>query len=185
VHDLAQLDEFERALDGHRRLRGQCSMSYDIELVNVLEQPAAVVRARVEHNGIAEFLGPAFGDVMTALQRQGLQPAGPPFGRYRPTEDGGWDITAGFPVGDTVAAEGRVEALTLPGGPVARTLHVGDYGSLAMAYEAVSAWLGDHGWTAAGEPWECYLDEPEVVPPRTEIWFPCRQESNAGTQHPG
>ena len=160
-------------------------MSYDIELVNVLEQPAAVVRARVAHHGIAEFLGPAFGDVMTALQRQGLQPAGPPFGRYRPAEDGGWDITAGFPVGDTVTAEGRVEAMTLPGGPVARTLHVGDYGSLAMAYEAVSAWLGDHGYTAAGEPWECYLDEPEVVPPRTEVWFPCRQESSAGTRHPG
>ena len=104
-------------------------MSYDIEVVNLPEQPAAVVRARVAHNGIAEFLGPAFGDVMTVLQRQGLQPAGPPFGRYRPADDGGWDISAGFPVSDAVAAEGRVEALTLPGGPVARTLHVGDYGA--------------------------------------------------------
>ena len=159
-------------------------MSYDIEVVHLPEQPTAVVRARVAHDGIADFLGPAFGDLMTVLQRQGLQPAGPPFGRYRPTEDGGWDITAGFPVGATVAAEGRVEALTLPGGPVARTLHVGDYGGLAAAYDAVSSWLTGHGYTPAGEPWECYLDEPEVVPPRTEVYFPCRAESSAGTQHP-
>ncbi len=160
-------------------------MSYDIEVVNLPDQPAAVVRARVAHNGIAEFLGPAFGDVMTVLQRQGLQPAGPPFGRYRPADDGSWDISAGFPVSDAIAAEGRVENLTLPGGPIARTLHVGDYGGLSAAYEAVSTWLADNGYTAAGEPWECYLDEPEVVPPHTEVCFPCRQGSSAGTQHPG
>ena len=92
-------------------------MSYDIEVVHLPEQPAAAVRARVAHNGIAEFLGPAFGEVMAVMQGQGLQPAGPPFGRYRPTEDGGWDITAGFPVVGTPVAAGQVEDLTTPRRP--------------------------------------------------------------------
>lgn len=148
-------------------------MSYDIDLQELPQQTAAVVRAHVGHQGIGDFLGEAFGEVMGAVGHQGLHPAGPPFGRYRPAEDGGWDIEAGFPVSGAAAPEGRVEPMTLPGGRVAHTTHVGDYGSLSAAYEAVTAWLTGQGYVPAGEPWESYLDEPDVANPRTEVYFPC------------
>lgn len=154
-------------------------MSYEVQVVELAEQPAAVVREHVAHDGIAAFLGPAFSDVMAAVGAQHVQVAGAPFGRYRPTEDGGWDIEAGFPVATAISEQGRVLATSLPGGRAARTLHVGDYQALGAAYEAVTKWLIDNGFVASGQPWECYLDGPEVANPRTEVYFPFR-EADAG-----
>ena len=152
-------------------------MDYEVELVELSEQPTAAVSGDVEHDGIPGFLGHAFGEVMGLLARQGLQPVGPPFARYRATDDGGWHIEAGFPVGGTPTADGRVQPMSLPGGRAARTTHVGDYAELSAAYEAVTGWLTEHGYAVAGDPWECYLDGPEVAHPRTQVVFPCHEAS--------
>lgn len=154
-------------------------MSYEVDLVDVHQQPTAVVRAHVGHQGIGDFLGRAFGEVIGAVGHQGLQPTGPPFGRYHPAEDGGWDIEAGFPVSGAPHVEGRVEPASLPGGRAAFTTHVGSYGDLAAAYEAVAAWMTGRGLVPDGEPWECYLDGPDVADPRTEVYFPCAPASAA------
>ncbi|MBT1001331.1 GyrI-like domain-containing protein [Paenarthrobacter sp. DKR-5] len=152
-------------------------MSYEVELVELPEQSAAAVHGHVEHNGIGPFLGQAFGEVMGAAEHQHLQVTGAPFGRYRQAGPGAWDVEAGFPVSAPPSPEGRVEPLVLPGGSVARTLHVGDYGGVGAAYEAAAAWITEHGFAPSGDPWECYLDGPEVANPRTEVFFPCRKAS--------
>jgi effector-binding domain-containing protein len=54
-------------------------------------------------------------------------------------------------------------------------MHVGDYAGLGAAYEAATAWLTDNGYVVTGEPWECYLDGPEVPEPRTEVFIPCTE----------
>ncbi len=151
-------------------------MGYDVTEVELSEQPTAVVCGHVPHDGIAGFLGEAFGEVMTLVVRHGIAVTGPPFARYGMADDGGWDIEAGFPVAEAPTAEGRVEASTLPAGRTARTLHVGGYGEVAAAYEAVTSYLTEHDLAPAGAPWECYLDGPEVAMPRTEVCFPCRAE---------
>ena len=142
-------------------------------LADLQAQPTAAVRGHAPGDGIAGFLGGVFGEVMGTLARQHVTPAGPPYGRYVPT-GGGFDVEAGFPVHAEIRPEGRVEALSLPGGRVARTLHVGSYETVAEAYDAVTAWLTDNGLEPAGAPWESYLDGPEVAEPRTEIYVPCR-----------
>lgn len=143
-----------------------------MQFVDLQAQHTGVVRGHVTKEGIAEFLGPAFGEVISVLDEQGLHPTGGPFGRYRPTEDG-FDVEVGFPSSDMVKPEGRVEPSELPGGRVARTMHVGAYGDVGAAYEAAFAWLVDEGCVATDEPWECYLDGPEVQNPRTEVFIPC------------
>lgn len=148
-------------------------MRYETQFVDLQAQHVAVVRAHVSHDGIADFLGPAFGEVIRVLDEQGLHPTGAPFGRYRLTEDGGFDVEAGFPCNDVVKPEGRVEADELPGGRVARTLHVGPYGDVGAAYDAAVSWLTEEGCVTVGAPWECYLDGPEVPEPRTEVFVPC------------
>ena len=55
-------------------------MEYLTQFVDLQSQPAAVVRGQVTHEGIAEFLGPVFGEVVRVLEDQGLHPAGAPFG---------------------------------------------------------------------------------------------------------
>lgn len=137
-------------------------------------QPAAVVRTELPVEEIPAFLGGAFGEVIGALSAGGLSPAGPPFARYRPV-DGGFAVEAGVPSSGVVAPSGRVVATTLPGGPVATTLYRGDYGGVGAAYDAVTAWMGEHGWTPTGAPWEAYLDGPEVPEPRTVLSFPVQR----------
>lgn len=149
-------------------------MTYDVELATLQQQTTAVVRGHVGRDGIGDFLGGAFGEVMGLLGRQGLAPAGSPFGRYVVTADG-FDVEAGFPVPPGVLPGGRVEVSSLPGGVTAHTLHVGGYGDVAAAYEAVTGWLTENGYAAHGEPWESYLDGPEVAAPRTEVFFPCER----------
>ena len=145
----------------------------EIELTQREAQPAAVVRGHVAPPGLPEFLQGAFGEVMRALAAQHLAPAGPPFGRYRLTPDG-FDVEAGFPTDREVAASGRVGPAGLPGGTVVTALHRGSYEGVGTTYEAVTAWVAGHGYQPVDDPWECYLDGPEVAEPRTLVCFPVR-----------
>lgn len=145
---------------------------YHVELEQLQPQPVAVVRGHIEPAEIPAFLGDAFGEAMRVLADQHLTPAGPPFARWRPT-GGTFDVEAGFPSSGSVTPEGRVDADTLPGGPVATVMHVGDYGAVSAAYDVVAEWIGANGYVSAGEPWESYLDGPEVAEPRTLVRFPC------------
>ncbi len=149
-------------------------MSYSITLAELPTQQTAVVRGHVAHDGVAEFLGHAFGEVLAAVAEQGLEVTGAPFGRYRPSDDGGWDITAGFPVSAPATAAGRVEPMALPSGSAARTIHRGSYDQLGIAYEAVMDWVRENNLTMTEDPWELYLDGEEVDEPRTEIFVPCQ-----------
>jgi effector-binding domain-containing protein len=147
-------------------------MRYETQFVDLQAQHTAVVRGHVATEQIPEFLGAAFAEVITVLDKQGLHPTGAPFGRYRPT-DTGLEVAVGFPCSDVVEPLGRVEPDTLPAGRAARTMHVGAYGDVGAAYEASTRWLTDEGCVVAGEPWESYLDGPEVPEPRTEVFIPC------------
>ncbi len=147
-------------------------MTYEITVEERPEQTAAVVRATVRLEELAGFLGQAFGEVAGVLARQGLFPAGPPFGRYRMVDDG-FDAEAGFPSSGPVTPEGHVVPVVLPGGEIAETVHIGSYDGVAAAYGAVMEWLGETGREATADPWELYLDGPEVAQPRTVVCFPC------------
>jgi effector-binding domain-containing protein len=144
-----------------------------VELTQTAAQPAAVVRGHVAPAGLPGFLGRAFADVARTLAEQDLEPAGPPFGRYRPTADG-FDVEAGFPATGAVRTSERVLGTTLPGGTVATAVHRGSYETVGATYEALSVWLGRHGYVPADEAWESYLDEPGVPEPRTLVHVPCR-----------
>lgn len=148
-------------------------MRYETQFVDLQSQHTAVVRGHVAVEELPEFLGSAFGEVVNVLDKQGLHPSGAPYGRYRMAEEGGFDAEIGFPCNGVVEPEGRVEPAELPGGRVARTMHVGPYGGVGAAYEAAISWLTDEGYVTVGAPWECYLDGPEVANPRTEVFVPC------------
>jgi len=148
-------------------------MTLQVEVIELPETATAVLRGHATGEGIAAFLGRAFSEVMAVLNRHGARAAGPPFARYQPTGDQGFDIEAGFPVDRTPVVDGQVEAGVLPGGPAARVLHVGAYSEIGPVYGATTRWLADHGYTPSGTAWESYLDGPEVAAPRTLLCIPC------------
>jgi effector-binding domain-containing protein len=167
--------------------------TYEVRMADLQEQRTAVMHGRLTMDHIAEFLGTAFSEVMRVAAGQGLHPTGAPFGRYRfltepgsPGASGGGpvelEVEAGFPVSGALTAADRVEPGTLPGGHVATTMHVGDYADVGAAYDAAQQFLTDEGYEVAGAPWECYLDEPGVAAPRTEVFMPCRPLRPRGEQ---
>lgn len=157
-----------------QRRQGRDDVDYTVELVELAPQPCAVVRGHVALEAIPGFLGQAYGDVMGVLAGEQVSPAGPPFARYHVTGDG-LDVEAGFPVTGPVSPTGRVTAGEQAGGLVATVMHRGDYGKVEQAYRAAEDWLAVNGYVPAGEPWESYLDGPEVAEPRTVVSLPCRK----------
>jgi effector-binding domain-containing protein len=151
--------------------------TYDVTLVDLPAQRAAVVRAHLRTDEIEPFIGPAFEEVMSVVGPSGQGVAGMPFARYHVTGDGEFDLEAGFPVHDPVPTRGRVENVTLPAGKAVRILHRGAYGDVGAAYDAGWRWIAEHGYQPAGDPWECYLDGPDVAEPRTEVLMPCAEGS--------
>lgn len=156
-------------------------MNYEVHIATLQRRPAAVVRAQVDLEGLADFLGGAFEEVVTVLGRQGLSPTGPPFGRYSPSEARGFDVEAGFPVAQSVTAEGRVAPDELPGGVVAYTIHVGAYDGIGAAYAAATDWIVENGFVVSNGAWETYLDDPKVPEPRTEVFVPCKPAAPTGS----
>ena len=148
-------------------------MTYDITLETLQPQAAAVVTETLPIASIGPFVGEAFGLVMQALQAQGAFPVGPPFASYHMHGDT-FVVSAGFPVAHPVAPSGRVAPMQLPGGQAAVTTHVGAYDAVSQAYDAIMAWLPSAHLAPAGDPWESYLDGPEVAQPRTLVHLPVR-----------
>ncbi|WP_225753995.1 GyrI-like domain-containing protein [Actinotalea sp. Marseille-Q4924] len=150
-------------------------MDYDIEVVELPPRPAAVVRRAVTRpEDVGGFVATALGEVMAAVRRQGVLPAGPPFTRYGATTNGHLDVEVGLPTSTPVRDTGRVAAAELPGGRAVRTRHVGPHTGVGAAHEAVSRWMAEHGLAARDLPWESYLDGPDAARPRTDVVVPCR-----------
>ena len=145
-----------------------------IELVSLQPQPVAVVHAHVASSEIADFLGSAFAEILTVLDEQDLTPAGPPFGRWQPLGDG-FDAEAGFPSTGPIAPAGRVQPQMLPAGLAATAVHHGDYSGVGPTYGGLYAWIAGHGYVPTAQPWESYLDEPDVSEPRTQVYVPCAE----------
>lgn len=70
------------------------------------------------------------------------------------------------------AGAAAVEPLALPGGPVARVVHVGPHDELPLAYFPLLAWAQERGHDVAGPVRERHLDDPATTAPehlRTEV----------------
>lgn len=152
--------------------------TYEIHSEIRTEQPTAVVAGTKKVAEIGPWLGEAYHSVIETMREQGALPAGPPFARYHQMGGGEFEVEAGFPTSAPITDSGRVKASTLPGGQVARTVHVGPYDGMESTYEAVFSWIAEQGGQPSGDPWEVSLTDPQENPDpsswRTEIVVPYR-----------
>jgi effector-binding domain-containing protein len=134
-------------------------------------QPYVAIRGAVTMTTIGE-VADRFGEVFDLLGRQGVEPAGPPFLRYRVIDmERQLVLEAGVPVPSAdVRVEGDVLLDALPAGRYAEVTHHGHPDGLVDATAALLAWAEAAGLTwdvregPDGEVWgsrlERYLDEP-------------------------
>lgn len=148
-----------------------------IETRSIGTRPTAVVRADLTPAELGDWLHRVFNEVDGYLHSSGNHPAGPPFARYRPLDDGRLDVEAGFGVSSPIEGSGEIEASSLPAGTVAVVTHTGCYDEIGATYEVLSSWLSARELTAAGDPWEVYFSDPEEPPSawRTDIYQPCER----------
>jgi effector-binding domain-containing protein len=141
-----------------------CMNAYFVTTENRPAQPAAVRTATLTIDCLPEWLGQTFGAVAGFLPAHNSYPVGPPFARYSRRADGLFDVAAGFPVQAPIEGDGDVEAITLPGGPAATTMHVGPYDDMVPGYQAITDWITSQNAAPVGDPWEVYLSDPGAQP---------------------
>lgn len=154
----------------------------EISITEHDEQPTAGVRERVPMSELTAFFSRAFQDTMAALQAQGAQPIGPPFGKYYGSPTDVVDVEAGFPVAAPIAPAGSVTPGTLPAGKTVEAVHVGPYDTMTTTYAELERYFRDAGLTPGTVMWESYLSDPEAEPDpatwRTRICWPVGEASS-------
>jgi effector-binding domain-containing protein len=150
-------------------------------------QPTAAVRIEVPQSGLAAAFDRYMPLIAARIGEAGGSPGGPPFARYYDFSSDHVDVEIGFPTAGeapdlpTLAscAPGEVGRSELPGGPVARTTHLGPYDGLSTSYDRLHEWIHEQPGVDDGDgPWEVYVDDPgsasDPAELRTEIVWPLR-----------
>jgi effector-binding domain-containing protein len=148
-----------------------------MEIKEMQEQKTAVVRTTTSLKELPGTIGSIYGELMGYLQRHGLTMTGYPFVLYHNADMDALEIEAGFPVGRTVSAEGRVQPGTIPGGKVLSAIHIGPYSTLEKSYIPVMERIKKENLQVTEWMYELYLNSPEEVPEeqlQTEICFPLK-----------
>jgi effector-binding domain-containing protein len=157
--------------------------TYTIQSCTVSRRPTAVSTATLPVAKIGPWLAETYGMIAATLTAGGPKPAGAPFARYhkvdsKPDGEERFVVEAGFPVATPIEGNGEVRPSSLPGGPVAMTVHIGPYNQLEPAYDALAAWIRDHAGEPVGDAWEIYFSDPVQQPDpatwRTEVVQPYR-----------
>jgi AraC family transcriptional regulator len=127
---------------------------------------ALVIRRRVTRDEIATALAETLPAVFDYAQQHGLAIAGPPFARYPEVGMGSLVIEGGITIAEppSTALTDGIEALVIPAGRAAVTIHHGPYDSLPESYQELEKWMREQGLSAAGAPWETYLTDPGERP---------------------
>lgn len=132
----------------------------------------------IDEAAIGAALGTAYGQVQAFLRSAGLEPTGPPVAVTTEwnEEQGRWAFEAGLRFeGRPATAVPPVQVGKTHGGRAVRAVHVGPYRNLPATYEALDAYLNQHGLTAAGRPWEEYVSDPATTPEAeliTHVYYP-------------
>ena len=148
------------------------------EILQTKAETAAVIHLVVPRNEMMKVFGPAAGELMTALAKQGVQPASAVFAHHLKMPSDTFEFELGVKVNAPVKAAGRVKPGELPAVRVARTIYSGPYEGLPAAWGEFTTWLNANGHKQADNLWELYSVGPQSTPDsagwRTELTRPLK-----------
>ncbi len=161
------------------------------KLENRDAQRYLAIPATLTMTEMATKMPPLFPEVSGWCVKHAIEPAGPPFIRYRVIDmDGFLEIEVGIPVASDHPGDARVRQGILPAGRYATEMYTGHYDGLVAATGALLEW-GDAQpivWAVTdsdrGQVWESRVEvyhtdpdtEPDPAKWRTEIAMLTRED---------
>ena len=136
-------------------------MNYDIVTRTVSSHLIAAVRRRVCIGEVGGAWKPALDLVWSFLRRhEGLRTDGHNcFLYHHPAQDEvAMVVDFGVQVSRPFQEEGEIVCTETPAGDVVMTTHIGSYGKLAAAHEAINSWRAATGREFGAFSWEIYGD---------------------------
>jgi len=127
-------------------------MSSSVQLQQLPSIPAAVIRRRVSPSELSRVVPEFCGRVWNVLRAQQAQ-GGRNLAIY-------WDkdihLEAGVEMVAPFSEQDEVVRSATPSGAVASITHLGPYGTLGVAHDAIHAWCKANGQRILGPRWEIY-----------------------------
>src|SRR5215510_6543050 len=136
-------------------------MNYQVVTKAVSSQPLAAVRRRVHLGDVGKLWKPALDLVWDFLRRhEGLRTDGHNCFLYHHPAPGEAEMIVDFGVQVIRPFEdaGEVICTETPAGEVVMTTHIGSYGKLAAAHQAIDSWRSTTGHALGACSWEIYGD---------------------------
>jgi effector-binding domain-containing protein len=136
-------------------------MNYQVVTKTVSAQPLAAVRRHVRRGEVGRAWKPALDLVWKFLrQHEGLRTDGHNCFLYQHPAPGKAAMVVDFGVQVIRPFQGTGEVICTetPAGEVAMTTHIGSYGKLVAAHEAINSWRTATGRTFGARSWEIYGD---------------------------
>ncbi|MDX2258281.1 MAG: GyrI-like domain-containing protein [Hyphomicrobiaceae bacterium] len=149
---------------------------YAISTVELLRRPTLVTRFTCRPDELGRRFLADLPRICDVVEAGNCAIAGPPFARYVGSEGDHLDVEVGVILVEPHAGEGDVIASALPGGPTAKTLHIGHYEALGAAHDALRIWAHVNGRPTRGTIYELYVCDPSDGDDpsgwRTEVYLP-------------
>ncbi len=126
----------------------------------------------IRRTGRYEEIGPMIKELSSFIEREKITVIGPPAyicheeslkAVHAAAEAGNADIEVAFPFEGEGKGRGDISAYELPGGKMARIIHMGPYRELPETYQELFKWLGDNHLTITGPVREVYINNPETT----------------------
>jgi len=148
---------------------------YKVSTERVKAQPIVIKSFVAQPEDIGTNVESSLKAVEAYLNINKIDIAGPPLVRTLEWGPNGGKFEAGFPVKKKMESKEKgIISSELPGGLVAKTLHVGAYEKSEEGYKAVKEWIAKNKKKEAGAPWEQFVnfEETKTENLKTEIFFP-------------
>jgi effector-binding domain-containing protein len=153
-------------------------MSKSYEIVALHPQHVMTIRMDIEPAHMASALSEILPEVWQYVAKAGGMAVGPAFSRSEMTPGGLLGLEAGFPVAAPLPPQGRIQPKELPGGDVARAVHMGEYVDIPKTRKTLLQWVLDHGREPAGPAWSSFVNDSahhsDPAQWQTDIYLPLR-----------
>jgi effector-binding domain-containing protein len=135
-------------------------MSIKCELRVLKPQPSLSIRLRTNAEALPEVFAKGYSDIAGYLDKWNSEPAGAPFAIYYNLDTRNLDVEFGFPVSVSLSGIDNIRPSQTPSGKSVFCLHIGPYIDVEPSYRALTEWIKDYGYEAAGIVYEVYLNDP-------------------------